>query len=90
MKTYSDLQDRLKIELTHWFNLQCQNIFDDYYLYYTETIPGKSGGIIICKNPPSNDYKLAMPERINKGMTIDQNFYHIINTCLSKLPVLEA
>lgn len=90
MKTYADLQDRLKIELIHWFSIQCRENETDFHLYYTETIPGKDGSIMIARNAPNPEWKLAMPERINKGATIEQNFNHIVLTCLSKLPVLSS
>lgn len=89
MKTVADLETRLLNELKQWFPKQCRDNFKDFHLYYQESKPGHDGAIIICSEQPANhEFKLAMPEHINKGQTIEQNFYRIRNTVLMKLPVL--
>ena len=91
MKNYQELKDRLKMELNGWFTKQIKNPFADYYLYYLESTSEHDGGIIICENQPSNpEFKLAWPQRINKGATIEQNFNQLCNDVLGKLPVLSA
>lgn len=89
MKTESDLQTRLLLELKHWFVRQCRNPEKDFYLYYTQTTAEHDGGIAIYENAPANtDCRLAWNERINKGSTIEQNFNKLRQICRT-LPVLE-
>jgi hypothetical protein len=89
MKDIMELETRLRAELDQWHVKQCRNNFDDYYLYYLETTAEHDGGIIICKEAPANQsYRLAMPQRIDKGATVNQNFNRIRNGILRSLPVL--
>jgi hypothetical protein len=90
MKDRADLESALKLELIHWRNRQMKDPYAAYYLYYRETTPEHNGGIIICKDAPSNpEYKLASPERINPAASVEQNFNHIRITVLGGLPVLD-
>ena len=90
MKNMTDLENRFRLELKQWFKKQTLNIFDDYYLFYLETTSCHNGGILICKdNPPNPDYKLATPQRINKGATIDHNM-NLFRSILKTLPVLST
>ena len=87
MKTLADIQTRLKIELNQWFIRQCRNVYEDYYLYYLPSTPEHDGGLIICKDTPHNpEYKLVQG-RINKGLTVEQNFYALQQT-IRRLPIL--
>lgn len=93
MKNIADLETRLLEELTAWFPEQCQKPYEDFYLYYWPTTPDHNGGIIIIgggSTPHSTEYQLAMPERINKGDTVEQNFNRIRLGILRTLPVLSA
>lgn len=88
MKTAQDLYTRFQNELNQWFPRQCGNPFEKFYLYYLESTPDHDGGIIISKDTPGNDqYRLATPEAMQRGMTVEQNFYHF-QTILNRLPVL--
>lgn len=88
MKTEADLQTALRNELEQWFVKQCKNNYADFYLYFTPTTNEHNGKIMICEDKPSPEYSLAMPEKIKKGCTIDQNFNWISHGILTKLPVL--
>jgi hypothetical protein len=90
MKTWNDLTVTLKSELDQWFVRQCRNIHGDYYLYFIETTPAHDGGIIICDERPANpEYRLAWPQRINKGATVEQNYRCLLEVC-RRLPVLST
>lgn len=94
MKDLADIQDRLKLELIHWFLRQCRNVYEDYYLWFHPTTAESNGALMIAKDKPNNpngaQYELVMPEQINKGMTVEQNFLTIINRgFLNRLPILE-
>jgi len=91
MKTWFDVTNRLKVELTHWYPRQCHNPYQDYHLYYIPATPEHDGGLIIAAEAPSNpEYQLVMPERINKGATIEGNLQLIINrNILQRLPILD-
>jgi len=91
MKTLADLESRLRKELTIWAHRQSQDIYADFYLYYIPTTTEHDGGIIIAKNPPANsDFKLARPDRIEKGCSFEQIFNRIRIHTLPHLPVLEV
>ena len=91
MRNRADAETRLKMELEQWFIKQCKNSFEDYYLYYMEATAEHDGGLLIYQDqPPNTGYKLACPERINKGATIEQNFNHLRNQILGKLPILSV
>jgi len=91
MKTETDLQNRLLAELKQWFTRQCADQHRDFYLWYLPTTAEHDGGIIICSDKPVNpEYQLAMPERIRKGDTVEQNFIRIRSGVLRSLPVLSA
>jgi hypothetical protein len=88
MKTWEDVISRMKAELEQWFIKQCQNIFDDYYLWYLPTTAEHDGELLIAKEKPANiDFQLAWPKRINKGLTKEQNLQRLYDT-LRKLPIL--
>jgi hypothetical protein len=88
MKNMADVATQVNLELIHYRQQQAKNIYDDYYLYYMEATPEHDGGLIICKNqPPNPDYKLAMPERIGKHLSSEQQRIKIINICRT-LPIL--
>ena len=89
MKDRADLETRLKAELEQWLEKQIRNEYADFYLYYLPTTAEHDGGILIARDRPANpEYKLAMSERINKGLSINQNFNRIRNSGLYNLPVL--
>ena len=87
MKNMADIEKAFFNELKQWFPKQCENISDNYYLYYQSTTAEHDGSIIICKDKPAN-YQLAHPRRINKCAEI----YQIMNEwrpILYRLPVLK-
>jgi len=87
MKTFADLQTSFSNELQQWFPKQCQNFYDDYYLYYLPSTPEHDGGIIITKDKPVNsDYQLS--RIIPKHSSIDQIKNQFRNEVLPHLPVL--
>ena len=92
MKNLADLETRLMEELDIWLTRQSCEPYADYYLYYRETTPEYDGEILILPATASkgSEYQLAMPERINKGATINQNFNRIRHGILRTLPVLSA
>ena len=90
MKDMQDIRERLRLELGQWFVKQCQNNYEDYYLYYIESKPDQNGGFIICANDPPNErYKLAWNQPINKGATIEQNYNFFIDRVMRRLPILD-
>jgi len=88
MKNLCEINARLKAELDQWYIRQCQNAWDDYYLYYLPTTAEHDGGIIICKDLPANpEYKLASAQRIRKEATVEANFI-LLQDVVRRLPVL--
>lgn len=88
MKNWKELSERAQMEIDQWFPKQCRNEYTDYYWYYIETTPEHDGGFLICENPPANpEYKLAMPEKLGKHLTKDQNLYRFLEIA-RRLPVL--
>ena len=92
MKTLADLEARLMEELDIWLTRQSCEPYADFYLYYRKTTEEYDGNILILPATASkgSEYQLAMPERINKGATVNQNFNRIRADVLRTLPVLEA
>lgn len=91
MKNLADLENVLRVELNQWFVRQCRDEYGDFYLYYLPTTAEHDGGISICKDKPANpECVLAMPERIDKGATVEQNFNRIRRGVLKSLPVLSV
>lgn len=92
MKNWKEVTTTLRAEMNQWFTRQCRNPFASYYLYYLPAGPEHNSGLFICKEqPPNPDYKLAMPERINEGMTIDQNINNVlVMGILDRLPILDT
>jgi len=93
MKNITDLETRLLDELKAWFPRQCRENYADFYLYYRPTTEEMAGDILVVKDIPGNrgsEYLLAMPERINKGASIAQNFNRIRLGVLRRLPVLSV
>ena len=89
MRTREELETRLMNELNHWFTRQCQDIYSDFYLYYLPSTANHDGGILIAEHKPANpEYRLAMPEKIEKHSTPEQNFRRINNSVLGRLPVM--
>ena len=74
--------------MQQWLFKQAMNIYADFYLYYTPTTAEHDGGILIAQDAPSSDYKLARPDRLGKGNTVEQNFNQIRIHTLPHLPVL--
>ena len=88
MNTFIDLENALKSELHTWAKRQALQPYEDFYLYYLPTTEEHDGGILICKDRPSNPgYQLAMAERIVKEMSIEENFRRL-HSVLRRLPVL--
>jgi len=90
MKNIADLETRLLEELDQWITQQSCEPYADFYLYYRETTPEYDGNILILPATASkgSEYQLAMPERISKGATVNQNFNRIRHGILRTLPVL--
>ena len=86
MKTFQEVQTRLKLELIHWMGRQCQDIYADFYLYYQTGTAEHDSGILIVKEQPKTDYQLVA--KVDKGATIEQNF-NKLSPMLFKLPVLD-
>jgi hypothetical protein len=90
MKTIQDVKARFHAELVQWFRKQCENPGGQYHLYYLKSTPGHDGGLLIRKDPPENpEYKLATPEALRRGLTIEQNAVHF-HDVLMRLPVLSV
>ena len=90
MKTWEDVQNRLRAELEQWFIKQCRDNFEDYYLYYLPTTEAHDGGFMFLTDKPANpDYRMGWNRPVNKGKTIDQNFSTFSNI-LKKLPIMSA
>ena len=88
MKNRADVENRLKMELIQWFELQCKFPKRDYYLYCLPTTVEHDGGFLfLSEDPPNPEYELAHPERVNKGATIEQNFF-AFKEIVGRLPVL--
>jgi len=88
MKTWQDVQVRLKNEMKTWFNRQVHNPYGAYYLYYCEANAEHDGGLLICEEaPPNKGYVLADPRRIMPGQTIEINYTMFLETC-RRLPIL--
>ena len=92
MKDMTEVKARLKVELIHWFPKQCENVNDDYYLYYLPTTEHHNSRLIIWKGVPANgDYRLVTAERIRKDQTVEGNFNRILLTgYLNRLPILDS
>lgn len=91
MKTRADLETHLRAELNQWFVKQCQDGFTDYYLWFLESTAEHDGGILIAAKPPANTgYRLALPEKIRKGCTVEQNFNWLRLGICRTLPVLSV
>ena len=87
MENMADVEAQLKIALTSWYSRQIQNLNEDYFLYYRPSMERHSGKLFITNG--NTIYNLAMPERINKGATIEQNFNKIrLQGILNRLPIL--
>ncbi len=91
MKDMEEVKARLKVELLHWFPRQCENVNDDYYLYYLPSTENHNSGLIVWKGVPANgNYKLVIAQRIRKDQTVEQNFNRIIALeYLNRLPILD-
>lgn len=88
MKTFQDVQSRLKLELRHWFNRQLKVPHDRFYLYYQATTAEHDGGFAIYRDKPANpDCQLADPRHIRRDMTLEQNASWL-SEVLFKLPIL--
>jgi hypothetical protein len=88
MKNIADLETALLNELTQWFQKQCRDPFKAFYLYYLPTTSEHDGHISIYSEKPNNpELKLACAERINPGMSIEQNFNYFRGN-IGTLPVL--
>ena len=87
MKDMNDVYTVVRNEVEQWFSRQCENIWDDYYLYYLPTTAEHNGGLLITKEAPANpSYQLV--ERVRKDSTKDQ-VRNRINELARKLPILE-
>lgn len=87
MKTMDELHARIRAEVDQWFKRQCENIYDDFYLYYLQTTPEHIGGIFIAKDKPANEgYQLV--EKIRKDFTKEQ-VVRRITTLAWQLPIME-
>lgn len=90
MKTLTDVESALRLELIHWNARQNARPFDDFYLYYLPTTAEHDGGILISAGRPRHpDFRLAMTERLHKGEDVETNFARI-RPILTTLPVLEV
>lgn len=87
MKTFQDVQDKLRVELIHWFPIQCREEYEDFYLYYKPTTERRNGEIGIYRDSPNNEYEIGI--RVRKDLTIDQNHKLLSEYCW-RLPILEV
>jgi len=87
MKNMNDVNTVLRNELNQWFKKQCQNEWNDYYLYYLPTTPEYNGGLLIANKKPANpEYQVV--RSIQKHLTIEHNHRILLEMCRS-LPILE-
>jgi alanine-alpha-ketoisovalerate/valine-pyruvate aminotransferase len=90
MKTWSDVCNRIELEVKHWFNIQCHDTSIRYYVYYLPFKEGRDTGIIIVSKPPCNtDYWLATDEPMRLNATVEQEVYRL-SELFRKLPCLDA
>jgi len=88
MDNMRDIKTRLQAELKQWFLKQCQNNYADFYLYYLPAAGDHAGNLRIAENIEPG-YLLAMTERIDKSITVEQNFNKImVYGILNRLPIL--
>jgi len=88
MKTITEVRNRLRLEIQHWFNKQA-SAWDNYYLYYMPSSLESDSGLLIAKDTPANgNYKLVTGQSLFKGRTKEQNFYYF-SELLNKLPLLD-
>lgn len=79
MKTWEEITNCLRLELVAAFPRMCRNPEIPLYLYYIASTPEHDSGLVICAEQPANqEYKLANPQPISIGLTIDQNYQRII------------
>lgn len=72
-----------------WFKMQCENVWEVFYLYHLPSRPGIAGEITIAsdEHPPPQGFVLSHPIRISGGWTRTQVCRHIFEIW-RKLPVL--
>ncbi len=56
MKNRADIETRLLNELGTWFPRQCENVYEDFYLWYAPTTAERDGGILIAKERPTEGH----------------------------------
>jgi hypothetical protein len=88
MKNMADIESRLRVELTHWFPIQCRNEFKDFFLWYQETTKEHDGGILIAGEEKPANPEIKKSVMVRKDFTIDQNLRMLADVCRT-LPVLE-
>ena len=89
MNNMQDIVDRVRSELTHWFPIQCRDLYTRFYLWYLPSSPERDGGIMIAREKPAPGWMIADAQHISRNSTVEQ----ILNTWLSNrtlstLPVL--
>ena len=92
MKKWEDVQRKLKDELEKWFYKQCRNLEADYFMFYLPASLHHDSNLIICQKVHPDTrfaeaYILVSDKRINKGLTVEQNYRHF-ESILFKLPVI--
>ena len=93
MKTFQDVQAVLRVELIHWFPIQCREEYADFNLYYLPTTEEHNGAIMIRRRAPDKgsvygmEYQLVA--RVRKDLTIDQNHKMLSDLCWH-LQILEV
>ena len=79
------IYEKMKKAINYW-NMQPDNIYDSYYLYYrpVSISTGKDSDIkvinsnsVACKDKPDN-YILLHSERIKRNFSIDQNIRYFM------------
>lgn len=86
MQSLVDIRTEAAKLATQWFTEQCHNPFTDYYWWYLETTEDQDGVIAIAASCPEG-FRLAMPQRLGKGLTVEQNVHQFVEVAKT-LPIL--
>lgn len=71
-----------------WFRAQCANTYGHFYLFARKARPGERiAAPIIAEDLPSDEYFLAMVERVSPAWTQQQALYRCVEA-LRTAPIL--
>lgn len=84
-----DIESRARSESIHWFNRQCRDTSERYYLYYLPSSHGHDGGFLIARVRPSRKHELAAQEPLRVSWTVERAQSWIKDT-VWRLPILES